>query len=775
MTSSSRMLRVARYLYHRMPLPQAVKWRLRERVGPLLLALQKADLDGDLLGNLKNALNPLVSRDAFDREAAQHAALRLYADISAHCRAHGPMTHIIALPFLGKGGAERTALQFARAVIASGSPCSVGVWITDRDMVSNELALPAGAFVVNICRYLPGHASEDARVAFLRDCLMTLRPDVFHVINSDIGWKLVCREGKRLAQVMRLFGSIFAFQFTQDFAARIGYAEYYLRDAIDSLDGLFSDNARFQNDAIETYGLSRAREKFFPIYNACRIAEGDWLDRARYRLAQLHATSPGEPLDVLWAGRLDEEKRVDLLYEVAAQCPDIRFHVYGENVVGAKLQMPDLKNLRYHGPFADPADLVQQRTYDAFLFYVSLGGNAQHAARGRRLGRADRGAGCWRRTGVDRRVHRIFGAGQTHCGQLCERSGRHFRRPPRCCAQGPVSPRADRGSSYLARVLGAPRQRATLSGCIVMTRATTESAATMALPLVSVIVPCYNQGQYLEDALQSIEAAYRGPLEVIVVDDGSTEARTMRALDELRANRAELHIVRQRNGGLSNARNTGLGRASGAFVQFLDTDDLLVPGKIDRQVDHFSIVPRLDVSISDYMLCDETRIACSKVQSAISTSSFELSDFLFHWERGLSIPIHCGLFRRQILDDVRFDESLRAKEDWVFWCTLKLRQAKMAYFPVHGAVYRQHAESMRRSYLRMGDSWLCAAAKIRAAMPAHLHPGFMDAAVSWHAECYRRHPTYAKELAASSQRGDERLPRRETPGDPTAAIAVTLP
>ncbi len=368
MTSSSRMLRVARYLYHRMPLPQAVKWRLRERVGPLLLALQKADLDGDLLGNLKNALNPLVSRDAFDREAAQHAALRLYADISAHCRAHGPMTHIIALPFLGKGGAERTALQFARAVIASGSPRSVGVWITDRDMVSNELALPAGAFVVNICRYLPGHASEDARVAFLRDCLMTLRPDVFHVINSDIGWKLVCREGKRLAQVMRLFGSIFAFQFTQDFAARIGYAEYYLRDAIDSLDGLFSDNARFQNDAIETYGLSRAREKFFPIYNACRIAEGDWLDRARYRLAQLHATSPGEPLDVLWAGRLDEEKRVDLLYEVAAQCPDIRFHVYGENVVGAKLQMPDLKNLRYHGPFADPADLVQQRTYDAFLF-----------------------------------------------------------------------------------------------------------------------------------------------------------------------------------------------------------------------------------------------------------------------------------------------------------------------------------------------------------------------------------------------------------------------
>lgn len=287
-----------------------------------------------------------------------------------------------------------------------------------------------------------------------------------------------------------------------------------------------------------------------------------------------------------------------------------------------------------------------------------------------------------------------------------------------------------------------------------MMNAITQSTATTALPLVSVIVPCYNQGEYLEDALQSVEVAYRGPLEVIVVDDGSTEPRTIRALREIRPNRAELYIVRQANGGLSSARNTGLARATGAFVQFLDTDDLLVPGKIDRQVEHFAIAPRLDVSISDYMLCDETRTSCSKVMSAISTSAFGLGDFLFNWERGLSIPIHCGLFKRETLDAVRFDESLRAKEDWVFWCTLKLRNAKMAYFPLRGAVYRQHAQSMRRSYLRMGDSWLCAAAKIRAAMPATMYPNFMDSAVNWHAECYRKHPSYAEELAVSAPLGE---------------------
>ncbi len=304
--------------------------------------------------------------------------------------------------------------------------------------------------------------------------------------------------------------------------------------------------------------------------------------------------------------------------------------------------------------------------------------------------------------------------------------------------------------------------------------ATTQPTAATALPLVSVIVPCYNQGQYLEDALQSIEAAYRGPLEVIVVDDGSTEPRTIRALQEIEYTHAAVHILRQANGGLSSARNAGLARAKGIFVQFLDTDDLLVPGKIDRQIEHFSIVPRLDVSISDYMLCDETRTSCSKVVSAISTSTFELADFLFRWERGLSIPIHCGLFKRETLDAVRFDESLRAKEDWVFWCTLKLRHAKMAYFPLRGAVYRQHDQSMRRSYLRMGDSWLCAAAKIRGAMPANLYPGFMDAAVAWHEQCYRKHPSYAEELAASAQHVNCPSQAEESPRTPEAATVTAV-
>ncbi|WP_157096930.1 glycosyltransferase family 4 protein, partial [Cupriavidus oxalaticus] len=316
-----------------------------------------------------HSFNPYLSKDAVDQEAVQRIALRLYANLAIHCRTYGPLTHIIALPFLGKGGAERTALQFARAIAQAKGGRSVSIWITDRDMVTPDLAVPPHVHVVNLWQYLPTEAGEELRLAFLRDCLMTLRPDVFHVINSDLGWKLICQEGHRLRGVMRLYGSMFAFQFTPDLAKRIGYAEYYLRQSIDVLDGLLSDNSRFQVDAIDIYGLENFRQKFIPVYNACRIAESEWKSRAQMQLSRVRAAAATNgTMNVLWAGRLDEEKRVDLLYATAMQCPDIQFHVYGESVVGSKHPMPDLANLKYHGPFGDPTELVDERVYDAFLF-----------------------------------------------------------------------------------------------------------------------------------------------------------------------------------------------------------------------------------------------------------------------------------------------------------------------------------------------------------------------------------------------------------------------
>jgi hypothetical protein len=59
-----------------------------------------------------------------------------------------------------------------------------------------------------------------------------------------------------------------------------------------------------------------------------------------------------------------------------------------------------------------------------------------------------------------------------------------------------------------------------------------------------------------------------------------------------------------------------------------------------------------------------------------------LDDFLFQWERGLTIPIHSALFKRSALSDVRFNETLSAKEDWLFWCTQLIHHKRIAYLNI---------------------------------------------------------------------------------------------
>ncbi|RQS10340.1 glycosyltransferase [Burkholderia sp. Bp9002] len=266
------------------------------------------------------------------------------------------------------------------------------------------------------------------------------------------------------------------------------------------------------------------------------------------------------------------------------------------------------------------------------------------------------------------------------------------------------------------------------------------------LPLVSVVIPCFNQAQYLIESVSSALDAYCGPLEIIVVDDGSTAPRTGAYLRAAEALSPVVRVISQPNAGLSGARNTGIAAAKGEFIQLLDADDLIIPPKLDLQVAHFRVANSLDVSISNFLLCDDSRTVFSKHDEAIAHSALDLQDFLYKWERGFAVPIHCALFRRAALPENPFDTSARAKEDWLFWCGLSARGARMAYVNAHNAIYRQHAQSMRRSYVKMGKSWLHAAAKIDA-MVAAREPAFFESAVDWFENFYRKHPAYIEEIA----------------------------
>ncbi|EAX48962.1 glycosyl transferase, family 2 [Thermosinus carboxydivorans Nor1] len=265
-------------------------------------------------------------------------------------------------------------------------------------------------------------------------------------------------------------------------------------------------------------------------------------------------------------------------------------------------------------------------------------------------------------------------------------------------------------------------------------------------PKVSVIIPCYNQGKYLYESVSSALLAYSGPLEIIVIDDGSSDPKMPYYLNQVAMLSDFIRVVRQSNRGLSGARNVGIEMATGDFIQFLDADDLLIPGKLDAQVAHMIVARDLDVSVCNFLICDETCSHFYKPDEAIARFDLSLEDFLYRWERGFSIPIHCALFRASVFAETCFDNEVRAKEDWVFWCSLAIKGKRMAYLPGHYAIYRQHENSMRRSVVSMGKNWLNAALKIDS-MVHKMEPLFFDSAVSWFEQYYRGHPEYRKEIS----------------------------
>jgi glycosyltransferase involved in cell wall biosynthesis len=115
---------------------------------------------------------------------------------------------------------------------------------------------------------------------------------------------------------------------------------------------------------------------------------------------------------------------------------------------------------------------------------------------------------------------------------------------------------------------------------------------------VAVIIPCYDDGVLLEEAVASVQEDE--PVEIVVVDDGSTDAETLAILEELGGRGTR--VVRRENGGLAEARATGLGATSAPFVYPLDADDLLEPGALAAMADALERNPDAAVVWGDYEL-----------------------------------------------------------------------------------------------------------------------------------------------------------------------------
>ena len=181
--------------------------------------------------------------------------------------------------------------------------------------------------------------------------------------------------------------------------------------------------------------------------------------------------------------------------------------------------------------------------------------------------------------------------------------------------------------------------------------------------LVSVIIPNYNHGRYLGAAIQSIlDQDYR-PVEIIIVDDGSTDGSSKVAAKF----GGQVRYIWQENQGLSAARNTGLAAATGAYVGLLDADDVYEPDFISTLVAILAQRPEIDGVHCGYRFVDEHNETLPQVE-ARHVPEGQLYDTLLN--SNFLVP-ESVLVRRHCYEAIGpFDESLRACEDWDMWLRL---------------------------------------------------------------------------------------------------------
>lgn len=235
--------------------------------------------------------------------------------------------------------------------------------------------------------------------------------------------------------------------------------------------------------------------------------------------------------------------------------------------------------------------------------------------------------------------------------------------------------------------------------------------------LVSIIVPCYNQSQYLEEVLQSVLDQTYTNWECIIVNDGSPDKTEQVAKKWVEKDSRFIYLEKE-NGGLSSARNLGLDNAKGEFIQFLDSDDALDKRKLELSLNEVHQNQDINIVITNFRRFTENHSNSTIAFCTLSPELFNFRAVLLKWESVFSIPIHCGLFDIELFKDFRFPEELKAKEDWVMWLFLFQKEHEVSFIDSSLAYYRMHPQSMTNDSKFMLENHLKAISFIKEIVSA---------------------------------------------------------
>jgi GT2 family glycosyltransferase len=240
---------------------------------------------------------------------------------------------------------------------------------------------------------------------------------------------------------------------------------------------------------------------------------------------------------------------------------------------------------------------------------------------------------------------------------------------------------------------------------------------------VSIVLPAFNAAATVGEALESVLAQTRSDWEVVVVDDGSTDA-TAKICRAFATRDKRIRLVQRTNGGEAAARNTGLEHVGFDWVLFLDADDWISPTHLELLTAELDARPELDAVIGGAV-----RVSANGTHVRDELADPPEGDLFPLLARRAAFAIHSCIVRRALVERAgRFDPSFRKSEDWDLWLRIARTGARfgavrgvVAYYRMSAGSATSNAELMFTSGLRVLEQARAADARVGDPHPAYAH------------------------------------------------------
>lgn len=213
--------------------------------------------------------------------------------------------------------------------------------------------------------------------------------------------------------------------------------------------------------------------------------------------------------------------------------------------------------------------------------------------------------------------------------------------------------------------------------------------------LISIIIPCYNQGRFLNETILSVYNQTYSNWECIIINDGSTDD-SEEIVNRWVVKDNRFKYFYKENAGVSSARNLGLEKVNGNYIQFLDSDDIILSTKISKSIEAIKAFDVQVVCVNYNQFVDSQSLMLGAF-SNLEKYEFTFQNVARYWNAGFTIPIHCFLFKYDVIKDYSFPIGITAQEDWAMWLQVYQENPKTYFLNEILALYRSNPKGRTSS------------------------------------------------------------------------------